>query len=330
MIEIDGSIGEGGGQVLRTALSVACVLRKKVRIRNIRAGRENPGIRPQHLAVCRLLAEISGGKLEGAEIGSGEIIFGPGEISGGRFSFDIGTAGSCTLLLQAALPVMLSAQHKCRLEITGGTHVRGAPTYDYFSEVFLPAAAKFGAKCKAKMERAGFYPKGGGKIAVETDPSGFSGCEFAAQEHRNADYRIISALLPPHVAEREGKQIQKALRDAGIDALGEKMAVAASCAGNALAIWSGAVGTSAVGEAGKPAEKVAGEAAEAFASEAKSGAAVDSHLADQLLVYAALADGKTSFSAPKFTLHLTTNAEVLRQMTERNIMLGSEGKVEVF
>ncbi|MEM2138096.1 MAG: RNA 3'-terminal phosphate cyclase [Candidatus Anstonellaceae archaeon] len=329
MIEIDGSIGEGGGQVLRTALSVACVLQEKVRIYNIRAGREKPGLRAQHLTVCKLLGELTGAKMTGAALGSSEIIFEPEEISGGKFSFDIGTAGSCTLLLQAALPVMLHATGDCRLEITGGTHVRGAPTFEYFANVFLPATAMFGAKLEAKLERCGFYPQGGGKIAVKTTPSAFSGCEIVAHEHTEANYEIITSSLPPHVAEREEKKLRNALHDAGIRAAGKKEAVAASCAGNALAIWSSYLGVSVVGEAGKPAEKVAGDAAGAFVSEVKSGASVDSHLADQLLVYAALAKGKTQYTAREFTQHLTTNAEVLRRMTERNIMLLGEGRVEV-
>ncbi len=329
VIELDGSIGEGGGQVLRTALSVACVQGKAIRISNIRAGRQTPGLRPQHLAVCRLLAEITGAKMLGADIGATEITFEPGAISGGKFSFDIGTAGSCVLLLQSALPVMLCTKEECALEITGGTHVKGAPTYEYFSNVFLPAIAKFGAKCMANLEKPGFYPKGGGKLVAKCSPSKLVGCALLPSEHKQANYGIITSALPPHVAEREEKKIQHMLHDAGISAVGKKTAATAACAGNALAIWSGATGVSAVGEAGKPAEKVAGEACEAFVSEVKSGAAVDSHLADQLLLYAALAIGKTSFSTSKSTSHLETNAEVLRQLTGRNIILGGEGRIEV-
>ena len=330
ILEIDGAYGESGGQILRTALSTACVLQKKVRVFNIRAGRENPGLRAQHLTVCKLLAEITGAKMQGAELGSSEIIFEPGEISGGNFSFDIGTAGSCSLLLSAALPVLASAKNECSLEIIGGTHVRGAPTFEYFSEVFLPAARKFGLKCEAKLERAGFYPKGGGKVLVKCMPSVFSGCEILPQAHKQADYSVIASSLPPHVAEREEKKMQHMLHEAGIRAAGEKKSVEASCAGNALAIWSGSFGVSSVGEAGKPAEKVAGDACETFVEEIKSGASVDSHLADQLLVYAALADGRSSYSPPRHTTHLTTNAEVLRRMTGRNIILGDEGKIEVY
>jgi RNA 3'-terminal phosphate cyclase (ATP) len=329
MIELDGSIGEGGGQVLRTALSVACVQGKPIRISNIRAGRQNPGLRPQHLTVCRLLAEITGAKMQGAEIGSTEITFEPGAISGGKFSFDIGTAGSCILLLQSALPVMLCAKEECALEITGGTHVRGAPTYEYFSNVFLPAIAKFGVRSTATLEKFGFYPKGGGKIVVKTSPAKFVGCEIAPEPHKQVEYSIITSGLPPHVAEREEKKIQHALHAAGIKCTGEKKAVMTDCAGNAVSLFSGTIGSSSLGEAGKPAEKVAGEACEAFVSEAKSGAAVDSHLADQLLLYAALAEGGTKFSTSKFTSHLETNAQVLRNLTGRDIILGGEGKVEV-
>ena len=258
MLEIDGSIGEGGGQVLRTALSVACVLGKPVRITNIRAGRETPGLRAQHLTVCKLLAEITGGKLSGASLGSSEITFSPGKISGGGYSFDIGTAGSCTLLLQSALPVLLSAKGECLLKIRGGTHVRGAPTYDYFSEVFLPAVKKFGAECGAKMLKAGFYPKGGGEIEVRCSPSKFVGAGFAPEQHKAARYRIISSGLPAHVAQREEEKIREVLP--GIQIAGEKVTVQSACAGNAITIWSGSSGASSLGEAGVSAEKVAQEA----------------------------------------------------------------------
>ena len=327
MLEIDGSIGEGGGQVLRTALSVSCVLQKPVKIFNIRAGRTQPGLKAQHLAVCRLLAEISGAKMGGEEIGSTEITFEPGKIIAGEYSFDIGTAGSCTLLAQAALPVLISAGGKCSLALNGGTHVSHAPTFEYFSEVFLPAAAKFGVKCKTEMRRAGFYPKGGGEIALGAGPSVLRGALLAPEKHGEVNYSIISSGLPPHVAGREEEKIRGTL--AGKRIAGGAKSVEASCAGNAITLWSGFFGASALGEMGKAAEKVADEACSSFIEETGSGASVDSHLADQLLVYAALADGKSSFSAPKPTAHLETNAEVLRAMTGRNISVGADGNVKV-
>jgi len=327
MLEIDGSVGEGGGQVLRTALSIACVKKQPVHISRIRAGRGNPGLRAQHLTVCRLLAEISGASMQGAELGSTELVFEPGDISCGNFKFDIGTAGSCTLLLQAALPVMLCAKENCKLEITGGTHVRGAPTFEYFSNVFLPAVGRFGADCGAALLQAGFYPKGGGSASLVTRPSKLSGAEFGSQKISAASYAIISGNLPAHVAKREESEITKNL--AGLMPLGKILEFKSASPGNAITIWSGTVGTSSLGEMGKSAEAVAKEACETFKSESAGGAAVDSHLADQLLLYAALAEGRTTFTAPKITSHLSTNAMVLRQMSGRNISLGSDGSVEV-
>lgn len=324
MIEIDGSTGEGGGQVLRTALSVACVLEKDVRISNIRKGRGVPGLRAQHLTVCNLLAEITGAKMQGERMGSTEIIFEPGKIAGGDYRFDIGTAGSCTLLLQAALPVLAHAKKECSLEITGGTHVQHAPTFEYFSNVFLPAVRKFGVHAEARMGRAGFYPKGGGKIILKTKHSELKGC-LLERESCATDYSIISSGIPPHVAEREEKGLKKIFPDAQ----GKKENSAAASPGNALSVWSGMHGASSLGEIGKPAEKVAKEACDALFGSLQSGAAVDARLADQLLIYAALAEGKTAFTTPQFTSHLSTNAEILRLMTGRNIILANEREIRV-
>ncbi|HIH30186.1 TPA: RNA 3'-phosphate cyclase [Candidatus Micrarchaeota archaeon] len=328
MLEIDGSAGEGGGQVLRTALSVACVRKEKVRIYNIRAGRESGGLKAQHLGVCQLLANITDAKMQGAALGSKEIIFEPGEISGGEYNFDIGTAGSCTLFLQAALPVLLAAKKQSVLKVKGGTHVRAAPTYEYFAEVFLPAIKLFGAKCKAEMLRPGFFPKGGGEAELVVQPSKLTGVLFTHEEHKTAHYSIISSMLPEHVAEREEEKIAEALK--GMKLSGRKKSLQAPCPGNAVSIWAGCFGASSLGEQGKKAEDVALEAAGNFLSEIKSGASVDFHLADQLLLYAALSEGRTSFSTSQFSEHLKTNAEVLRRMTGRNIILAEESRVEVF
>ena len=319
MLEIDGSMGEGGGQVLRTTLSLSCVLGREVRIKNIRAGRSKPGLAAQHLTACNLLSEISGAKMSGAALGSTEIAFSPGKISGGDYKFDIGTAGSCTLLLQAALPVLAHAAHPSSLEIKGGTHVSHSPTFEYFSEVFLPAARKFGLRAEAEMPRAGFYPKGGGIVSLKVEPSKLLGCNF---EHgkQPIKYSILASSLPPHVLQREEEEIKKKFPGCA----GVTREVEASCAGNALTIWSGAFGASALGEVGKPAEKVAQEACAALAEGLQSGCAIDTHLADQLLIYAALAQGKSAFSTPEFSSHLLTNADAIRAMTGRNITFGSD------
>lgn len=324
MLEIDGSIGEGGGQVLRTALSLSCVLCKPVHISNIRAGRAKPGLAAQHLTACHLLSEICGAKMEGASLGSTSLAFSPGKISGGDYKFDIGTAGSCTLLLQAALPVLTHAGHPSSLEVKGGTHVSHSPTFEYFSEVFLPAARKFGVLAQATMQRAGFYPKGGGKVELAVEPSQLIGCKFL-QDARPIRYSIIASSLPPHVLQGEEEEVKKAFPESK----GSARAADAACAGNALTAWSGAFGASALGEKGKPAEKVAQEACAALAQGLESGCSIDSHLADQLLLYAALAEGKSEFSTREFSPHLRTNADVIRAMTGRNIILGNDRLVTV-
>ncbi|MFA6328625.1 MAG: RNA 3'-terminal phosphate cyclase [Candidatus Micrarchaeia archaeon] len=336
MLEIDGSIGEGGGQVLRTALSLSCVLQRSVRIKNIRAGRPKPGLAAQHLTACMLLSEICGAKMQGASLGSTELAFEPGKISGGEYKFDIGTAGSCTLLLQSALPVLARAERPSTLEIIGGTHVSHSPTLEYFSDVFLPSVRRFGVRAEAGMQRAGFYPKGGGKISLKVEPSKLHGCEFMPKA-QPIKYSIIASSLPQHVLQREEEEVKKAFPGA----TGGARAVEASCAGNALTIWSGAFGASALGERGKPAEKVSQEACAELMRGMQVGAgaaagavllpacSVDAHLADQLLIYAALADGKSGFSTPAFSPHLRTNADVVRAMTGRNIILGNDRTVSV-
>ncbi|MCX8198313.1 MAG: RNA 3'-terminal phosphate cyclase [Candidatus Micrarchaeota archaeon] len=326
MIEVDGSHGEGGGQILRTALSFACLSGKKVRITRIRAGRNPPGLAAQHLAVCRLLQSMSGAKVQGGHIGSTELSFEPGKLIGGKFSFDIGTAGSCALLLQAALPVMLMCEKECELEAIGGTHVKGAPTFEYIENVFLPAIRMLGAECQAKMLKAGFYPKGGGRVVAKTKPSKISGLAIRKIEGK-ASYCIVYGGLPDHVAEREEKAVEGLL---GAHApVGRRHKAPSDSPGNAITIWKGLIGASVVGERGKRAEEVASEACKAFLAEDAGFASVDSHLADQLLIYATLAEGKTAFFAPKITSHLSTNAAVLSRLSERDIRIGEDGKVEV-
>ncbi len=359
MLEIDGSMGEGGGQVLRTALSMACVLGKNVRISNIRAGRSPPGLKAQHLAVCKLLARICNAKVQGAQIGSTEIIFEPGEITGGEYSFDIGTAGSISLLFQAALPVLLHAKRPSVLRIVGGTHVRAAPTLDYFAEVFLPCARRFGAIASCNLVRAGFYPQGGGEAALSVQPSVLSGTVLGRRGRRslamdsglpevndaagrkgslagNLDLqeadggmagrevrcRIVSCGLPPHVEERERQEVEKLLKNFSPKV--EVVEPPCVSVGNAITIWSGTLGADAVGEKGVNAEEVAGKCVRAFLEEESGGWAVDSHLADQLLVLACLAHGKSSYSMRVASSHLSTNAQVLRKMCARNISIGRD------
>lgn len=311
MIEIDGSYGEGGGQIIRTALTLSAITQKAVRISNIRAGRPNPGLQMQHLTCAKAVRNVCRGSLEHAEKESTELVFTPGKIVGGKYDFNIGTAGSVTLVAQTLIPILLSASKKSALRITGGTHVMKSPGYDYFEQVFLPGIRRFEADVDSRMLRTGYYPKGGGIIEVDVKPSKLSGCtDWASEETIRALIRISG--LPMSIAIREKKIfVQEDLYKIAIRE-DESYSV-----GNAVTAWKGLRGAYVIGERGKRAEVVAKEALEAVKAETKE---VDMHLADQLLIYAALAEGETSYTTTKITNHMKTNMYIITKFIDRDII----------
>lgn len=315
MIEIDGSIGEGGGQVLRTALSLSCILRKPVRIFNIRAGRSKPGLQPQHFTGVDALAKICNAKVSGLAGGSVELTFEPGGINGGEYRFDVGTAGSVILVAQTVLPVLLFGKEKGTVAITGGTHVMRAPNAHYFGNVFLPAIGRFGARAKMELVKYGFYPKGGGEVKLEIEPGGgLIGTEFLGNEGNEVNGIVCSGNLPLHVSEREKAEVLKHFPEAEVKI--ENVRGVAN-PGNAVTLWKGFLGGSALGEIRKSAELVAQEACAELKREIESGACVDRHLADQLLLYAALAKGGSRLRASELTLHAETNMGIIEKFTGR-------------
>jgi RNA 3'-terminal phosphate cyclase (ATP) len=313
MIHIDGSSGEGGGQIIRTALTLAALTKKEVAIDNIRAGRPNPGLQPQHLTAVKAVRNVCRGTLEGAEQGSRSLVFHPGQIVGGKYDFDIGTAGSATLVAQALIPMLLGASKESEVRITGGTHVMKSPGYDYFEKVFLGAIRLMGADVESKIIRPGYYPAGGGRIELSVRPSKLVGNEaWPKEEHVKVLIRL--SKLPVLVAIREKKIfVQNGIEDIRVyeDDVGWP--------GNCVTAWAGLLGSYALGEKGKKSEVVAQEAYGALMKEKKNDSDVDMHLADQLLVYAALAHGRTSFKTSEITGHLRTNAEIIGKFIERKI-----------
>jgi RNA 3'-terminal phosphate cyclase (ATP) len=311
MIEIDGSHGEGGGQIIRTSLTLAAITKKEVKIVNIRAKRSNPGLQPQHLMACKAVRNVCRGTLEGAEIGSKELVFHPGEIIGGKYEFDIGTAGSVTLVAQTLIPILLNAKKESTVRIRGGTHVLKSPGYDYFENVFVPAIKEMGAQVKTKITRSGYYPKGGGEIELEIKPSKILGVASWPSDER---VKVIIRLgnLPIRIAMRE-KKIFMEKDIEGIRIMEENT----YSPGNAVTAWQGLRGAYVPGEIGKPAETVAKEVLDAL--EKEGGSDVDLHLADQLLIYAALAEGKTVYKTSSISEHFKTNAEIIGKFLDRRI-----------
>jgi RNA 3'-terminal phosphate cyclase (ATP) len=315
-VAIDGSMGEGGGQVLRTSLTLAMCTRRPLRIFRIRARRPKPGLMPQHLVAVRAAAEVSGARIEGAQPGSGELRFIPGEVRGGDYFFDIGTAGSTTLVAQTVLPALLTAPHPSTLILEGGTHNVLAPPFDFFDRTFLPMINRMGPKVTARLERYGFYPAGGGRIVIQILPVPYLAPLHLMQRGGSVARRAVAILsrLPARIGERELAVVRKRLAISEEDT--ELRRVESRGPGNALLIECIFASLTEIfsgfGERGVTAERVAEEVAEAAREYLASTAAADRHLADQLQIPLALA-GAGSFTTLTPTSHSLTNMEVIRR-----------------
>lgn len=319
-ITIDGLLGEGGGQIIRTALSVAAIRGMAVEIVNIRARRPKPGLQPQHLAAVRAAAEICNAEVSGAAVGSSRLLFAPRSSPvAGAYRWEIGTAGAATLVAQTVLAPLALAAAPSRITVLGGTHVPFAPTAEFLEWVYLPVLRHAGCLVQFQYQRAGFYPKGGGELSLAVEgswtPRPFTLVERGKLHVLTAT--IITANLPAHVGERGAETVTRFMRGIGWQAMIVRRELPSSGPGAAVVINaeydSGAAGFSALGERGKPMEQVAEEACRHFLHWWQSGAACDAHLGDQLALPAALAAGESRWSVPLVTDHLRTVLEILRQ-----------------
>lgn len=320
VIQIDGSQGEGGGQILRWALALGAISGVPIQVRGIRARRQPPGLQAQHLTAARALATISGAKLEGASIGSLDLTMTPGAVRPGEYDFDIGTAGSVALVLQAILMPLAIADGPSRVTLTGGTHVPWSPPADYLGEVLLPVLARMGVRASLHMVRWGFFPRGHGQIVVEVEGrAALSPLTVIRRTTTNAPHGItVASRLPRSVAERVSARASARLRDAGHHSEISLRTVNALDPGCYLFLTAGGetwrAGFSGLGEPGKRAEQVADDAVEAFLEFAKSDAGCDPHLADQLIVPLALAPGTSRLTTTRITSHLLTAVALVRQV----------------
>lgn len=302
MLEIDGSFGEGGGQVVRTAVALSALTGTPVRIRKIRAGRPKPGLAAQHCTAVRAVALACGAALEGCSAGSDTLVFEPGEIRRTTIALDIGTAGSIPLVLQAWLPVALV--HGGSITLTGGTEVEKSPTIDYFMQVFLPLLRAHGAEVRVEVRARGYYPAGGGVVHVTGGPSALAPIDPARFPNEQG---ILSCTqnLPDHVADRQASSASAVLP--GFPVTIDRRTGRST--GTSVTAWAGAKGASALGRLGLPAERVGRAAAEGLLAACAAPGAVDEHLADQLLVYLALSGGR--YTAPTASSHALTACSLL-------------------
>jgi RNA 3'-phosphate cyclase len=331
VIEIDGSHGEGGGQLVRTAVALSALTGKPLRLHNARASRARPGLAPQHLAAVRAVAALCDARCEGLELRAGAFTFEPrSRPAGGELRVDVGTAGCVTLVLQALLPVLLAAPGPSRVVVRGGTDVRLAPSWDYFCEVLLRLLARVQVRVRASIARRGYYPHGGGEVALEVEP----GVPAPLVLHKptgpwNIAGEAHVANLPLNIAER--------MRDAACAALGREAAIGtrmlgreeARGTGGAITVWAesdaGLLGASRVAERGVPAEALGEAVGRSLAADIASGATLDTHAADQVLVYLAMARGRSSVTVRTVSSHARTAMWLIPQFLAARFAVEEEG-----
>lgn len=336
MITIDGSRGEGGGQVLRTSLGLSLVTGTPFTIEKIRAGRKKPGLMRQHLTAVNAATEVGGAEVEGAALNSRSLVFRPKGIRAGSYRFAVGTAGSATLVLQTVLPALLVADGPSELVLEGGTHNPFAPPFDFLQKAFLPILSKMGAKVTAMLEAPGFYPAGGGRFTVKIEPTGklkpFELMERGEIVAKRAVARV--AQIPENIAHREIKTVGSKLGWIKDD-LSVEVVDNSRGPGNIVVIEIESVNVTEVftgfGEKGVKAEHVARKAVDEARKYLAADVPVGPYLADQLLIPMAMAGGGR-FRTMKLTRHTETNIEMVQRFLEVGIEVDKldNGSCEVF
>ena len=330
MLEIDGTYGEGGGQILRSALTLSLLTRRAFRLRRVRARRAKPGLRPQHLQAVQAAAEIGRAAVRGAELASQDLIFEPGAVCPGDYQFDIGTAGAAALVLQTLLvPLGLSAESST-VRVVGGTHVPWSPCFHYLDRQWRHYLQQLGFKFRLELVRAGFYPPGGGCIEAQVSGAETLRVQDWTQRGQLLGVDVLSAAanLPEHVIERQRDQAQRRLAGLGYPCSVHAQRWEANSPGSLVLLLARFEHSQAcyfaLGARGKPAERVADEAVDQLLAFVHTDAAVDQYLADQMLVPLALAGPGSALRTACVTQHLLTNAWVVQQFLPIAISVGGE------
>lgn len=342
-IPIDGSYGEGGGQILRTALALAALTKRPLYIENVRSGRRNPGLRPQHLAAVRAMAMLCDADVEGDGLGSKTVNFIPQHVAeGGQYTFDISelagqsSAGSLTLLLQALfLPLAFSSQDS-ELVVVGGTHVRWSPPYHYLAHVYRPLVESLGFDLDLELRRWGWYPRGSGEVVARIkglgpDPKGLTPWHV---EKRGKLLEVLgisaASNLPRHIIERQRERALAYFRSRHIKPDIDLVEAPSLGKGTVLFLLAQYerinAGFTGYGRVRYPAEDVADDATDAFEAHRANEGALDPYLADQILLPLALVPGNSFYTTSRVTRHLLTVAWLIERFLDRNVTVrGQEG-----
>ena len=316
MITIDGSYGEGGGQILRMSIAISALMDEPIKVINIRANRPNPGLKRQHITAVEAVAKLSNAEVKGLHLGSKSIEFYPHKIKGGSYKFDIGTAGSITLVMQACLLPSIASDDEVYFKIRGGTDVKWAPPWDYFQNVFLALLKKMGCGIEAYLNQRGYYPAGGGEVEILIEPCKPNPINFdEAIEKINGIVNI--ANLPSSIAERIKNSAEEELKKNGFKTSISIEETFANSEGVGIVLWSEPkiLGADCLGEKGKKAEQVGKEAAEKLIKEIKSKADIDERAVDQILPYLAIAN-KGKFKCRKISKHASTEMWLIKKFID--------------
>ena len=339
MLVLDGSMGEGGGQILRSALSLSLLTRRPITIENIRAGRSKPGLRPQHRQCVLAAARISNAEHRGADVGSRSLVFSPGPVTHGAYRFDIGTAGSTSLVLQTLALPLSQGDGLSEIRITGGTHVPMSPPFDFLHHCWARWMDAIGLDVAVQLVRPGYYPPGGGEIRATVRAPARVCALDRVERGRLQRVHGTSAVsrLPRPIAQRQRNAARRRLTELGVPVTIDVVETDAPSPGTYVVLcaefdhaWAV---FSSLGQRGKPAERVAQEACAELLEHVRTPGAVDPRSADQIVLPLALAQGVSRYSTSKVTSHLLTNVEVVRAMVETPIQVdgpvGQPGTVTI-
>ena len=330
MLEIDGSYGEGGGQILRNAVGLSTILNKSIKITNIRANRPTPGIKAQHYVVIKSIKEMSDAKTENLEIGSTNLTFIPGKFKEGEYKFDIGTAGSITLVFQALILATLKSEKKFNVILTGGTDVKWSPSWDYFLHVFIPIVKKIGVKVDVELLRRGYYPKGGGEAKITIYPGlKVKPLKLIEEiEFSNIEGIVNIGQLSKNISKRIKHSTIRGLIKNNLQADISIEECKTLSPGTGITIWTDSkdiiLGSTALGERGISSEEIGKNVVNNILGEINSGSTLDVYAFDQILPYMAIAKGISSCVIKQISNHAQTNMWLIKQFLDTDFQAKQE------
>jgi RNA 3'-terminal phosphate cyclase (ATP) len=334
LVKIDGSHGEGGGQILRTAISLSAITGKPIEVSNIRANRTNPGLRPQHMAGIRVIADLFHAKSENLKVGAEWIRFAPSDkFEGGSIKVDVGTAGSIPLILMTIVPAVSLSNNSLQIEVTGGTDVKASPTIDYIKHIVAKSYLSIGPRFSVDVLKRGYYPKGGGVVQTTIKPCKSPGTvELLTTGYFEPKIISVCGQLPVHVAKRQISSALIALEKKDIRCSNYTASIETSISpGSSILVYSASdfglfIGGDSIGELGKRAEAVGTEAAMRFLDSTLAQVTVDPFLADMLVLPLALTKGRSRYRIAHVTQHLLTNLHIVSEIIGCKYSIEQQGE----